>query len=191
MPAASTMAERRSALTAEQGTIRAKRGAAVLDGHRFDDRRLREIDSELDRMDDAEAESTRREREAATAAEKVQKAARLAQARECNAARVKALEAAESGARAMCEALRTFFDNTAAVGDGNPSSSLSRRQTEQRISRFLASMLTPLSTANSHGFGFMTWLSIPPEFRGRWAKIEQTLTRTATAHLTEQKEQAQ
>jgi hypothetical protein len=189
MSATSTLAERRTALTVEQDALRIQRGAALLDGGKFDSRRLSAIEVELEATEEVEAESARRERDATAAAEKAAEELRLVAARQANADRLTALEEAETAAHAMLAALRTFLDKTAAIADVSPSSNLSARQAEQRVSRLLASMLATIST-NPFGFGVANWNSIPPEYAGRWLDVEQKFTASATQHLSQTKEQS-
>src|SRR5579872_4563609 len=106
--------DRRADLIAERDALRAKRGAAALDGKPFNSSRLGEIEAELAALDDADAEAERRRAGAA-----IDTKALLARALRLKLAardeeRLAALAAAETAAEQMVEALKTFLRHGAA-----------------------------------------------------------------------------
>jgi hypothetical protein len=152
----------RAQLRALDEQHRRARGAALLDGVRFDATPLAAVRQELEALEDAEAEASRRQ---ATAAEQA-RAGHVASVRErvatIDAARVAALGAAEQAAVQMVAALAEYRAGCAAItnetrglGAAVPASLLPRA-VDQRIGSMLAGALFEIRS-DQYSLGELEW----------------------------------
>lgn len=99
------IAERRTEAAAKLDMLRRERGAAVLDGIEFDASAITAAESEIDALDAAEAEETRRIRESAAMARREQRAAQREKLAVVADQRLDAIRQAEAACKVLADAL--------------------------------------------------------------------------------------
>ncbi|MEI9414725.1 hypothetical protein [Mesorhizobium sp. Cs1321R2N1] len=157
----------------------------MLDAKSFDSRELAALETELQAIDAAEGEAMRREREAATAAEKARRDGLRQKLERFNEDRLEAAERAEKAARDLCEAGKLWI---AANGDcarivralnatGGGAGLLDATETETRLSLMLTNVLKPL-VGLRRKFGMIAFPDALGRFAGNWREIEAASTQT-------------
>lgn len=175
----------------ELASLRNARGAAVLDGRRFDGRRLAQVETELAALDDAEAEGARRAHEAHEAAAVEHRKGVVQRITELNGIRLAALERAEKFGREMAAALDEVFaasrgiSETCRLGGIQQPYVLDQKATEQRVAQCVVALLQPLGQARS-AFGDLRWRLPPAEASGSWVDMDRKLTGPIVAILTKE-----
>lgn len=156
---------RREQLKARAENLRRARGAALLEGKPFDDAKIRSVQSEVDALDDAEREATRRDAEEAANAALTRRTAARSRLAETETERLAAVGALEKAAREMGESLRRVLSLSADIsaaarglGFARPAV-LDRGEVERRLSRYIASVLASPPTWS---MGVLEWGSLPP-----------------------------
>jgi hypothetical protein len=181
-------AERRAALNAEAEQLRRKRGAALLDGRKFDEAPLRAVTDALDALDDVESESIRRRAAAAAATDAERKQHARALIADADSTRRTALGLAERAARAMVAEMATVIAaaqeiaRLAAEMGATPPLGLARPEVETRLSRALAALLAPPPTWQ---FGVLEWGSLP-DAPGDWVAADAAATARHIDALTKE-----
>ncbi|RWM14453.1 MAG: hypothetical protein EOR73_26560 [Mesorhizobium sp.] len=172
--------ERRATVEGRLTTLRQARGVAMLDGARFDARELTALESELDALNEAEGENTRRQRQEAARAEQE----RLANLRKTLTVveenRLEAVDRAEKAARDLCDALNEVRARSAdgtrllrALGV-RPAVLLDVFETEFRMSLRLAAAIKPL-VGLGRRFGQITFPEGRSPYDKPWRAEEQAL----------------
>jgi hypothetical protein len=165
-PPHASLAERRAATASEVEVLEREQAVAILDGLAFDARRLVECRQELDALDGAEAEATRRDRAAAESSE----AAVRTQARKDLAVTLDSYLSAAERAQATTEAMvaellvleslaATMRREIRLVGRPGPMP-IPLEETKNKHSAMLATQLRALGQPNR--YGGLEWSSMMP-----------------------------
>lgn len=169
---------RRMSLIARIEEMRAAEGAALLDGEKFNRALLDRLRAELEALDAAEGEASRRNAEkAAIEAARLRKE-RLAALAKAEDARLAAIDRAEAAARELCDALIAAEKAKAEVLainsqlGGKPIMALLDHA--DRLSRRLSHRLSPLTGLNRR-FGQVEFRESLPQERGPWRAAEAAL----------------
>lgn len=169
---------RRASLAARIEEMRAAEGAALLDGEKFNRAPLDRLRAELEALDAAEGEASRRDAEkAAIEAARLRKE-RLAALSNAEDARLAAIDRAEAAARELADALVAAEKAKAEVLaihsqlGGKPIMALLDHS--NRISRRLSAVMKPL-TGLTRRFGQVEFRESLPHERGPWRDSEAAL----------------
>ena len=176
----STLQDRRAALTAEITTLEREQGAAVLDGKPFDAKPLIAAREALEALDTAEAEQSRREREAEALVHAEDSAKARQEAREALSSYLGSLDRVKALSESLSQelkALRTEGDRLPVLarrlGGQTSAWQLDGRAAEKTVSGLMASILAPLG----RDFGQITWPAPPlkPDWSAHAAHIRSII----------------
>lgn len=169
---------RRASLAASIEEMRAAEGAALLDGEKFNRAPLDRLRAELEALDAAEGEASRRDAEkAAIEAARLRKE-RLAALVKAEDARLAALSNAEAAARELCDALvaaEKAKGEVLAINSqlgGKPIMALLDHS--NRVSRRLSAIMGPVSGLTRR-YGQIEFRESLPQERGPWRDSEAAL----------------
>jgi hypothetical protein len=120
------LAARKSAVIGRLETLHMKRGAAALDGGRFDSRRIARVEAELAALGEAEIVALRRRRAAAQASQDANRTTQRQEIEAAEAQRLAAVARAERACRDMIAAMKDAKEaaeqiRTAATKMGRPA----------------------------------------------------------------------
>lgn len=176
-----TLATRKSEAASRLKVLRDKAGASILEGRKFDHSAIDALEHELEALEAAEGEVTRREREAADKALQARRKAKREELERLHVERLEALETADTLARELAGALKDIRNLTTAVyagvrALGYPAPhTLSGPFFEQRLSWHLADALSPAGS-QTRRFGHIEWPTHPPIYAGNWREVEEKLS---------------
>lgn len=197
----STLLGERGSIAARIETLRRNLGAAKLDKGATPlhlHRKIAEEESKLAELDAAEAESVRREREAAAAADRQWREREQQRVALLEAQRLEQIDIADKAARECAQALRTALELSASIRKGvigyGGRPPLDMNEIEKRLSGRLSLVLGTITSARG-GFAFGD-ISLRPTVFGNvadsWRSTEEIEGRKILAELTPtQKEAAQ
>jgi hypothetical protein len=159
--------------------LRQARGAAYLEGRKFDHADIEAAERELEAITAAEGEVARREREAHGKAVEARKREMWATVARTEERRLKALDdaqkAAKSMASAVAQALACGVEITDLIHQFDPSLKLSLRDDfKDRLSRHLGSELRSAIDMN-RAFGSITFPERQDCFAGSWREAEEKI----------------
>ena len=160
----STLQDRRAALTAEIATLERQQGAAVLDGKAFDAKPLIAAREALEALDTAEAEQSRRDREAEAARSSKEIGQARKDARETLTVYLAALDRVKATTEALAADLTALQEHGGKLAPlalrlGGASSAwlIEKRECALAVSRQMAAILAPLGRT----FGEIEWPTRP------------------------------
>ena len=159
-----TLEERRTEAEIKLNELRSQRGAATLDGKKFDVTELNVLESEIVSLDAAEGEATRRER-AATESKRRKRLSELRkQLAALEATRLGEIQDMNSAARTLAENIGKHFDTVSqmsevahAISSQSAPIPLQAPAVALRLSARLSAVMSGI-TGYRHRLGHIEWL---------------------------------
>ncbi|APH74092.1 hypothetical protein [Aquibium oceanicum] len=176
-----TLATRKSEAASRLKVLRDKAGTAILEGRKFDHSAIDALEHEIEALEAAEGEVTRREREASDKAIQARRKAKREELANLHSERLEALETADTLARELAGALKDVRNLTTSVHAGVRALGYPAPHTitgpyfEQRLSWLLADALSPVGMATNR-FGHIEWPIHPPFHAGNWREAEEKIS---------------
>ncbi|MDN2579192.1 hypothetical protein [Aquibium sp. ELW1220] len=177
-PAVHDFMERRRTILARLDELRHDEGAAVLDGGKYDRKPIDRLRAELESLDAAEGEASRREQAARAGAAAALRAEQRSQMLAFEQQRLDAIDVAERAAHDLCRALEEARFCAGAIHKLGVTLDLPRAMPmldhDNRISRRLSHVLKPLMGVGWR-YGAIEFHSPLPHEMGPWRDAEAAL----------------
>lgn len=169
-------------------TLKRERGAAKLDGRKFDDSAIGTLETELKALDDADGERARRDRAAAQAEVEEQRAKLRGRVAELEAERLAAVGDAERAARELAGAIGRVIEismdeaSTLHAATGAVPMPLHRTDVENRLSGRLAAVMQTVK-GNRCRVGHIDWIAGHYKAETDWKEAEQAVLANHLQHI--------
>ncbi len=181
-------------LEAEQkiAALQQQRGAAIVDGDKFDDAELVHLQRLLSTFDDAEGAIVARQNEATVKNVETFKERCKGELYRLEETRLEAVTAAEKHCRGLIQQLGEILDISAEMrrvclqGQFPVPSALGEHDTESRLGMLLSALFRTIPRHPAR-FGAIRWLQTPRQARDDWADHEHQAVKTALKNATNPK----
>lgn len=170
----------RVAIETKLDSLRRDRGAALLDGRKFDAGEISRLENDLAALDDANGERARRQRAAAQAEWQCEQAQQRARVVTLEADRLAAVAVAEQAARSLAAAIgkviEVSMDEAAALhkATGAAPMALHRPDVENRLAGRLSAVMQTVK-GHRHRVGHIDWIAGHFRPETDWRQAEQDL----------------
>ncbi|CAN7396968.1 hypothetical protein LJR235_002376 [Pararhizobium sp. LjRoot235] len=183
-----TISARIVATEARLASLRAKRGAAVLDDADFDALEYANAEAELEALRDAETISVRREREAAGQTRTERRDEQRAKLKRLERERLAAVSEAEEAVKALVDALQRAIEANEEIHSavheltGRGPVGFAPISFENRLSMYLAADMRKLKQGpRGSRLGLVNWPNCPPRQHEAWAVEESKIAKADLA----------
>lgn len=179
----------RSAIEDRIETLKRERGAAKLDGRKFDGSAIETLETELAALNDADGERARRDRAAAQAEIEEQRTKLRGQLATIEQDRLAAVADAEKAARSLSESIGRVIECSGDLATtlhrltGAVPTELHVAEIENRLASRLSAVMRTTKGRSRYRIGHLDWLASHFSPETNWQEAEKALLEKHLQHI--------